>query len=114
MAGNRNPDFMNGVPELLVLRLLKDREMYGYDLVTAIKEATGGEIAVGEGVIYPTLHALEAAGCLASTRKAVNGRTRIYYSLTGTGAERLKERIHHWSRLTAAIATCMQGSREAR
>ncbi len=38
MARTKNPDFMNGVPELLILRLLKDREMYGYDLVKAIRE----------------------------------------------------------------------------
>lgn len=111
MAQNRNPDFMNGVPELLVLRLLKDREMYGYDLVKAVKTATGGEIALGEGVIYPTLHELEAGGYLVAARKAVNGRTRIYYSLTPKGGERLKERISRWSRLTAAIAGCMQGEK---
>jgi PadR family transcriptional regulator PadR len=111
MAGNRNPDFMNGVPELLVLRLLKEREMYGYDLVSAIREATGGEIALGEGVIYPTLHELEAGGFLCARRKAVNGRTRIYYGLTPKGNQRLKERITRWSRLTTAIATCMQGEK---
>lgn len=109
MARHRNPDFMNGVPELLVLRLLKDREMYGYDLVAAIKTATGGEIALGEGVVYPTLHELEAGGFLAARRTSANGRTRIYYSLTQKGGERLKERISRWSRLTAAIATCIQG-----
>jgi PadR family transcriptional regulator PadR len=102
---------MNGIPELLVLRLLKEREMYGYDLVTAIKAATGGEITLGEGVIYPTLHELEAGGYLAARKKAVNGRTRIYYSLTAQGNERLKERITRWSRLTTAIATCMQGEK---
>ncbi len=32
-----NPSFMNGVPELLVLRLLRGREMYGYEIVQAIR-----------------------------------------------------------------------------
>ncbi len=36
-----NPPFLNGVPELLILRLLSQRPMYGYELVQAIKLATG-------------------------------------------------------------------------
>ncbi len=50
---------MNGVPELLVLRHLSQEQMYGYELVRAIRRSTGDIISLGEGVIYPTLHALE-------------------------------------------------------
>ena len=35
-----NPDFLNGVPELLILSLLSRRSMYGYELVQAIRQAT--------------------------------------------------------------------------
>ena len=54
-----NPSFMNGVPELLILRLLQEREMYGYELVQAIRAETDNVISLGEGVVYPALHALE-------------------------------------------------------
>ena len=54
-----NPNFMNGVPELLILRLLESAEMYGYEIVHAISERTESVIVVGEGVVYPVLHALE-------------------------------------------------------
>ena len=73
-----NPGFMTGVPEILVLRLLADREMYGYELVRAIELATGEAIKLGEGVVYPVLHVLEERACLRTRRKAVNGRTRVY------------------------------------
>ena len=69
-----NPPFMSGVPELLLLRLLDQSEMYGYELVRAIRTATGDAISLGEGVIYPVLHALERNGALKSRRKAVGGR----------------------------------------
>jgi hypothetical protein len=39
-----NPDFMNGVPELLILKLLAAREMYGYELVQSIREQTNEAI----------------------------------------------------------------------
>ncbi len=35
-----NPNFMNGVPELLILRLIGDREMYGYEIVQAIRASS--------------------------------------------------------------------------
>lgn len=109
MSRGRNPDFMNGVPELLILRLLRDQEMYGYDLTAAIRSATDGEISIGEGVIYPTLHDLERKGLVASRRKPVNGRTRIYYRLTGKGEARLGEQTSNWSRLVQAVEKCIKG-----
>lgn len=36
-----NPPFMSGVPELLILRLLIQQQMYGYELVRAIRSSTG-------------------------------------------------------------------------
>jgi len=62
---------------LLLLRLLESREMYGYELVRSIREATGEAISLGEGVIYPVLHGLERTGSLKARRKPVGGRTRV-------------------------------------
>lgn len=104
-----NPNFMNGVPELLVLRVLQDAEMYGYELVQAIRGQSAEAITVGEGVIYPVLHALERDGALKSRRKVVNGRSRIYYSMTAAGRKRLAQLTGTWTELTAAIHAILQG-----
>ena len=32
MGRQPNPNFMAGVPELMILRLLQDHEMYGYQI----------------------------------------------------------------------------------
>ena len=85
-----NPSFMSGVPELLLLSLLQDNEMYGYELVQAVQERTGSAITLGEGVIYPVLHALERDGALTARRKTVNGRSRVYYRATEIGARVVK------------------------
>ena len=63
-ARETNPNFMNGVPELLILKLLQQDEMYGYEIVQAIRGRTGAVIAIGEGVVYPVLHGLERDGAL--------------------------------------------------
>jgi PadR family transcriptional regulator PadR len=104
-----NPAFMNGVPELLILRLLRSREMYGYEIVQAIREETGDVVSLGEGVVYPLLHALERSGALTSRRASVNGRSRIYYMLSPRGDSRLTELTGLWSRLTQALQQVMKG-----
>ena len=64
-----NPPFMSGVPELLVLRLLSQREMYGYELVRAIRLTSEDAIVLAEGVVYPVLHGLEQQGALRSKER---------------------------------------------
>ena len=103
-----NPPFMSGVPELLLLRLLDNREMYGYELVRSIKAATGEAMSLGEGVIYPVLHSLERNGSLKARRKPVGGRTRVYYSLTKQGRGRLQDLQDDWRRIQQGIETALE------
>lgn len=103
-----NPPFMSGVPELLLLRLLATREQYGYELVRSIKRVSGEAISIGEGVIYPALHGLERNGALRSRRKAVDGRTRVYYSLTAKGRKRLERLQGEWHRIQSGISAVLE------
>jgi PadR family transcriptional regulator PadR len=105
--------FMNGVPELLVLQLLERREMYGYEIVRAIGEATGKVIDVGEGCVYPILHAMEKRKWVSSRRKAVEGRTRIYYALTARGKAQLLQTTQRWARITSAVNAVLGGAHES-
>lgn len=108
-----NPSFMNGVPELLILRTLEAREMYGYELVQTIQLKTNQAIKIGEGVVYPALHALESDGMLKSRRKLVNGRTRVYYALTRKGEKHLAGLVRHWQHITDAIGLAIGGTAHA-
>jgi PadR family transcriptional regulator PadR len=104
-----NPDFLNGVPELLILHLLTSRAMYGYELVQAIRLATNETLEFGEGCVYPILHRLESDGLLASCRESVGGRNRVVYRITAGGVGRLKESIALWRRIAGAIQGALQG-----
>jgi PadR family transcriptional regulator, regulatory protein PadR len=110
MAKKRtNPDFLNGVPELLLLRLLSARPMYGYELVQAIRVSTDGCLTFGEGCIYPILHRLEADGMLTSRRETVGGRDRFVYRVTPRGRAQLAERISAWEQVAGTIHKALQG-----
>ncbi len=104
-----NPSFLNGVPELLVLRLLAQREMYGYQIVEEIRRQTRQELAFGEGCIYPYLHFLEAQKQVRSERREVEGRSRNYYQLTPRGRKRLAELSTEWKRVANGVALLMGG-----
>lgn len=104
-----NPDFLNGVPELLLLSLLARRPMYGYELVQAIRQSTGGTLDFGEGCIYPILHRLEADGLLVGRRETVGGRSRVVYRVTAKGSKRLAGSTAHWRKIVAAVSDALKG-----
>lgn len=105
-----NPAFMSGVPELLVLRLLSRDEMYGYELVKAIKHSSVDSISLAEGVVYPVLHSLEARGMLSSRELEHAGRKRVYYKTTAKGKKRLSELMSEWDRVSEGINAILGGS----
>jgi PadR family transcriptional regulator PadR len=103
-----NPNFLNGVPELVLLRLLSEHEMYGYEIVKAIQARTEDAFAFGEGCIYPLLHHLEQTRLVSSRRKEVAGRSRHYYRLTPRGRKRLDELSQEWDRVAAGVSLFME------
>jgi PadR family transcriptional regulator PadR len=109
-----NPPFLNGVPEMLILQLLDQRPMYGYELVQAIRAASAERLEFGEGCIYPILHRLEAQELLASRRQAVGGRDRVVYRMTPRGRKQLAATVLDWRRVVAAVNACLQGGEHVR
>ncbi len=106
-----NPDFLNGVPELVLLELLSRRPMYGYELVQAIKDESGGTFEFGEGCIYPLLHKLEGRGDLASRRLDVGGRSRVVYRVTPKGSKQRAASMAQWSTVAEAVGRILQGGK---
>jgi PadR family transcriptional regulator PadR len=107
--------YLNGVPELLILRLVAERPMYGYEIVAAIRESSGEALSFGEGIVYPILHALEEDGLLATRRTTANGRPRVYYRLTRAGRRRLEQSTGDWLRVAQAVRRVLgaEGTRAA-
>jgi PadR family transcriptional regulator PadR len=102
-----NPDFLNGIPELLILKLLSTRSMHGYDLVDAIKRESHEALSFGEGCIYPILHQLEYKKLLRSKKVQVRRRMRVVYSITNKGRRRLQESSNRWRQVAQAVDTIL-------
>ena len=108
-----NPDFLNGVPELLILQLLARQPMYGYELVQTIRRTTGQRLAFGEGCVYPILHRLERDAILSGRHEQVGGRARIVYRLTPKGHKQLERSASLWQEVVGAVNLVLRGGSDA-
>jgi PadR family transcriptional regulator PadR len=99
--------FINGIPELLILQLLSAEEMYGYQLVLAIRERSKEAFAFGEGCLYPILHRLADGGYLTSRREIVSGRPRHYYKASPKGADHLASLRVEWNSVVRGTQTIL-------
>lgn len=94
----------------IVLRLLADGEMYGYEIVKVVNERTGGRFEWKEGTLYPCLHRLEGDRLLRSRwREAPSGKSRKYYRITRKGVAELAKRTAEWVEFSGAVNTLLMG-----
>ena len=81
--------FRHGELPLVVLALLADRPMHGYELMSVLSRLFGPRYRPSPGSVYPALEALEAEGLVVGETAA--GRTT--YRATEAGAEAVAARI---------------------
>lgn len=104
-------DLVKGSTTPIVLKLLAEREMYGYEIVKIVNDRTNGALRLKEGTLYPCLHQLEADGFLRSSWfEAENGKPRKYYRATRKGKTELKRRTEEWTAFSEAVGTLLRGA----
>lgn len=78
-----------GTVELLILKLLQERDMYGYEITQALQEKSDGYFILQEGSLYPTLYRMLDRGLISDRQELVGRRrTRVYYHLEDAGREK--------------------------
>ena len=88
---------------LVVLRLLRDRVMYGYEISQAMKEKGGGRFTIA--VLYPILYRLEEQGYIRVDRtEVVHNRARSYYAITPAGQTHLEQALGEYKEMHQAFA----------
>lgn len=90
-------EIKRGTLELLLLRLVKTKRSYGYELVTDLHDRSGGWIDVKEGTMYPVLYRLEDAGLIAAEwDQPPRGVARKYYKITAKGRKHFDQLTDSW------------------
>jgi len=104
-------NFQRGILPIVILSLLKQEDMYGYQLVLETERRSEGKIVTQEGSLYPVLYKLLDAGYISDTKRLVGKRmTRIYYHLESTGEEYLQALIREYEKVTAGVFTIVKAS----
>lgn len=87
-----------GVLEMLVLEMVCQGPTYGYELLTRLKERSGGLFSLKEGTLYPILYRLEDDGMITAAWSAQEGRTapKKMYSATERGRQEKEKRRDIW------------------
>ena len=103
-----SPELIKGSVTPVILALLRDRAMYGYEMVKLVDARTGGKLKWREGTLYPALHKLESDGLIRSRWSAESGaRARKYYSITPRGKKELARQSDQWEEFSGAISRLM-------
>ena len=106
MAREQEPGGM----DLLILHLLAERDMYGYEMVTELASRSNEVFQLKEGTLYPLLHRLEKDGSVSAYEEKKEGRVRRYYRLTRKGGEKLRERTEAWEKYAGAVNAVLCGT----
>jgi PadR family transcriptional regulator PadR len=100
--GAHDSQLLKGVLSLALLRLLADRESYGYELVTRLRSL--GLTEIQDGSVYPALGRLERDRQITSRLvPSPSGAARKYYRLSVGGYAELTRSESAWKALVHAM-----------
>jgi len=103
-------DLRTGSTGVMILRLLADEPMYGYQIVKELQARSEGYFEVEQGTLYPALHRLERDGLVRGEWRLVQeGPPRKYYTLTEVGRAALREGATQWADFSHGLLKVLDG-----
>ena len=97
-------ELIKGSFDSLILCLLDQQSMYGYQIIKELESRSQGYFRFKEGTLYPALHRLEQTGLIEGKWQMLpNGRQRRYYHITEKGLGSLEAKRNQWLDFLAAM-----------
>lgn len=97
----------SGSTTMLLLKLLSEKDMYGYEIIETLRERSQNVFEMKAGTLYPLLHTLESKHLLSVYEQEVNGKVRKYYSITKEGHRTLNQKTKEWQEYAQAVANVL-------
>ncbi len=97
-----------GSTAMLLLKLLLEKDMYGYEMIEALRERSQNIFELKAGTLYPLLHQLEKKAYLDAYEKEVSGKVRKYYAITKEGRRQLEKKEGEWKRYANAMSRVLR------
>ena len=96
-------EFKRGPLQMLVLFLLSQQDMYGYQIAQEIKARSGGKFAVSETAFYVVLYRLIDKGYISKQKEVGVKKARVFYHLEPTGREFLSDLLHAYQTMSDGV-----------
>lgn len=97
-------EFLKGTIEMVVLSMVKEEDMYGYQILQKLKQVSPELLGVKEGTLYPILQRLQGDGYISGKWvKVGEKRKRHMYTITARGRSQLKDNRVLWDALSRAV-----------
>ena len=101
MAADRT--WLSGSMGMLILRLLSEKDMYGYEMIGTLRKRSQNVFELKAGTLCPLLHGLEEKHYLTSYEQEVLGKVRKYYRITREGKDYLEKKKAEWKEYSQAV-----------
>lgn len=104
-----------GILEMLILKMLSQEDMYGYQMINEMNIRGKGLIDIKEGSLYGPLYRLIGKNYISENKILVGKRrTRVYCHLEPLGAEYLNTIIDVYSKVIEGVNLIMNYSVEGK
>ncbi len=98
-------ELMKNNTESLLLCLIGQKPMYGYQIIKELEKKSEGYFRFREGTLYPALHRLEKMGLIEGRWQVLEGeRKRRYYYITEKGHNLLSVKKAEWQDFLKAVS----------
>jgi PadR family transcriptional regulator, regulatory protein PadR len=106
-------ELKRGTLEMVLLHLLSERPMYGYEITSELRERSAGLFELKEGTLYPVLYRLEGAGLVATEwQTPERGVPRKYYGITEAGRTERDRQLAQWRNFAAVVSSLVNQQSE--
>jgi PadR family transcriptional regulator PadR len=105
-----NSDVIRGHLDAVILRLIYEKDRYGYEISKEIEARTNGDFKIKEATLYAVFQRLEKKELIHSYLgdKSLGGQRR-YYSITSLGRAYLNEELREWRKTKEIIDILLEG-----
>lgn len=94
--------------DALVLGVLQNGGLHGYEISRRINDGGGDSVRVREAQLYPILHRLESEGKVSAEWIPQEGKpARKVYQLTDEGIALLQTKRDNWARFAESVSTLL-------
>jgi PadR family transcriptional regulator PadR len=104
-----NSDSIRGHLDPIILRLILEKDRYGYEVSREISQRTSDRFQIKEATLYAVFQRLEKRQYIRSYEGDVSlGSPRRYYTITKLGRAFFHEEVEEWQKVKDIIDIFMQ------